>query len=47
MRDGRVTLEDLSSLNGTFLALRAPHPLVLGDVIRMGNQVLRYERAPD
>ncbi|HVU49938.1 MAG TPA: FHA domain-containing protein [Polyangia bacterium] len=40
---GRTTLEDLSSLNGTFLSLRAPHVLAPGDVFRMGNEVLRFE----
>jgi pSer/pThr/pTyr-binding forkhead associated (FHA) protein len=44
LRSGRVLLEDLSSLNGTFLALRAPHVLAPGDVVRMGNQVFRFER---
>jgi pSer/pThr/pTyr-binding forkhead associated (FHA) protein len=38
-----VTLEDLSSLNGTFLSLREPHVLAPGDVIRLGNEVLRFE----
>jgi pSer/pThr/pTyr-binding forkhead associated (FHA) protein len=42
-RSGRITLEDLSSLNGTFLSLREPHVLMSGDVIRMGNEVLRFE----
>lgn len=40
---GRIYLEDLSSLNGTFLSLREPHVLASGDVIRMGNEVLRFE----
>jgi pSer/pThr/pTyr-binding forkhead associated (FHA) protein len=43
LRDGRITLEDLSSLNGTFLSLREPLVLAPGDVIRMGNEVLRFE----
>jgi pSer/pThr/pTyr-binding forkhead associated (FHA) protein len=42
-KGGRITLEDLSSLNGTYLALREPRVLVSGDVIRMGNEVLRFE----
>jgi pSer/pThr/pTyr-binding forkhead associated (FHA) protein len=44
LRTGRVVLEDLASLNGTFLALRSAHALASGDVVRMGNQVLRFER---
>lgn len=43
LRGNHVTLEDLGSMNGTFLALREPHLLVFGDVIRMGNEVLRFE----
>ena len=43
MRGGHITLEDLSSLNGTYLSLREPHVLNPGDVIRMGNEVLRFE----
>lgn len=36
-------LEDLGSLNGTFLRLRAPRPLAPGDELRLGRQVLRLE----
>jgi pSer/pThr/pTyr-binding forkhead associated (FHA) protein len=43
LHGGRFYLEDLSSLNGTFLSLREPHVLMSGDVIRMGNEVLRFE----
>jgi pSer/pThr/pTyr-binding forkhead associated (FHA) protein len=43
LRDGRTLLEDLSSTNGTFLGVREPYLLVPGDVIRMGNQVLRFD----
>jgi pSer/pThr/pTyr-binding forkhead associated (FHA) protein len=43
MKSGRIFLEDLSSLNGTFLSVREPQVLVSGDVIRMGNEVLRFE----
>jgi pSer/pThr/pTyr-binding forkhead associated (FHA) protein len=42
---GQVVLEDLSSMNGTFLALREPTLLASGDVIRMGNEVFRFEDA--
>jgi pSer/pThr/pTyr-binding forkhead associated (FHA) protein len=41
LRSTRFVLEDLTSLNGTFVALRGPHALVDGDLIRMGNQVFR------
>lgn len=36
-------LEDLGSLNGTFLRLRAPRPLAAGDELRLGRQVLRLD----
>ncbi|GEJ57910.1 FHA domain-containing protein [Anaeromyxobacter diazotrophicus] len=40
--DGAL-LEDLGSLNGTFLRLRGPRPLALGDEVRLGRQLLRLE----
>ena len=43
LRDGSPVLEDLGSSNGTFLRLRAPHTLVTGDLVRIGDQMLRYE----
>jgi pSer/pThr/pTyr-binding forkhead associated (FHA) protein len=43
LRDGRVRLEDLGSVNGTFLRLRAPRALALGDEVRVGRQLLRLE----
>jgi pSer/pThr/pTyr-binding forkhead associated (FHA) protein len=37
-------LEDLGSSNGTFIRLRqVPHPLAPGDIIRLGNVLLRFE----
>ncbi|HLK91697.1 MAG TPA: FHA domain-containing protein [Polyangia bacterium] len=36
-------LEDLGSSNGTFVRLRSAHLLVPGDVVRMGNVLLRFE----
>lgn len=39
-------VEDLGSLNGTFVRLRAPRPLVGGDEIRLGRQVLRVDPIP-
>jgi pSer/pThr/pTyr-binding forkhead associated (FHA) protein len=42
-RNGKGVLEDLASSNGTFLRLRGPHGLVSGDLIRMGDELLRFE----
>jgi pSer/pThr/pTyr-binding forkhead associated (FHA) protein len=42
-RNGRGRLEDLGSSNGTFLKLRGPHGLVPGDLIRLGDELLRFE----
>jgi pSer/pThr/pTyr-binding forkhead associated (FHA) protein len=42
-RNGKGILEDLASSNGTFLRLRGPHGLVSGDLIRMGDELLRFE----
>ncbi|HET6439025.1 MAG TPA: FHA domain-containing protein [Anaeromyxobacter sp.] len=39
----RVTVEDLGSVNGTFLRIRAPHRLAPGEEIRLGRQLLRVE----
>jgi predicted component of type VI protein secretion system len=43
-RLGRITLEDLGSSNGTYLRLRGPRPLSSGDMLRLGDQLLRFER---
>ncbi len=42
-RDGRVHLADLGSSNGTYVRLRAERELRPGDLIRVGDQLLRYE----
>jgi pSer/pThr/pTyr-binding forkhead associated (FHA) protein len=42
-RNGRGRLEDLGSSNGTFLRLRGPHGLMPGDLIRLGDELLRFE----
>jgi pSer/pThr/pTyr-binding forkhead associated (FHA) protein len=42
-RNGRGHLEDLGSSNGTFLRLRGPHGLSSGDLIRLGDELLRFE----
>ncbi len=40
-REGDYWLEDLGSQNGTFLRLRGPHVLLLGDVLRAGDQYFK------
>lgn len=42
--DGMLFLEDLGSSNGTFLRLRRPIPLEIGDEFLVGKTVLRLER---
>jgi pSer/pThr/pTyr-binding forkhead associated (FHA) protein len=42
-RDGRAELQDLESSNGTFVRLRGERPLRRGDMVRMGNQLFRFE----
>jgi pSer/pThr/pTyr-binding forkhead associated (FHA) protein len=42
-RNGRGYLEDVGSSNGTFLRLRGPHGLTSGDLIRLGDELLRFE----
>ncbi|HSN90330.1 MAG TPA: FHA domain-containing protein [Anaeromyxobacteraceae bacterium] len=46
LRAGALTVEDLGSANGTFLRLRGPHRLSVGEEIRLGRQVLRLEPLP-
>jgi hypothetical protein len=43
LQGGDVRLEDLGSSNGTFVRLRGDHLLVPGDVMRIGNVLLRFE----
>ena len=43
LRGGRARLEDLGSSNGTFLRLRRMHSLSVGDLIRIGDELLRFE----
>jgi len=45
-RGDALLVEDLGSLNGTFLRLRKPRPLLAGDEIRLGRQLLRVELMP-
>lgn len=47
LRDGALSVEDLGSLNGTFLRIRGPRRLGVGAELRIGRQLLRLEpRAP-
>lgn len=41
--DGRVTLTDVGSSNGTFVRVRDNHPLENGDILLMGQQVFRVD----
>jgi pSer/pThr/pTyr-binding forkhead associated (FHA) protein len=38
-----LVLADLGSVNGTYVRLRTPHPLTHGDLLLLGQQVLRFE----
>jgi pSer/pThr/pTyr-binding forkhead associated (FHA) protein len=40
---GRVVLSDLGSSNGTFVRLRAQHVFTPGEMIRIGDELLRFE----
>lgn len=42
--NGRLCVEDLHSLNGTYVKLREEIPLNAGDTFLMGRQVLRIQR---
>jgi hypothetical protein len=42
---GRVAVEDLGSLNGTFVRIASPRRLAPGDTLRVGRQVLRLDAA--
>jgi len=45
-REDGVYLEDLGSVNGTFVRLRQPRALLPGDEFRVGRQLLRLEPIP-
>ncbi|HEX7488656.1 MAG TPA: FHA domain-containing protein, partial [Anaeromyxobacteraceae bacterium] len=45
-RPGGLEVEDLGSLNGTFVRVRGARPLVAGDEVRLGRQLLRLEPMP-
>lgn len=43
-RDGKLTMRDLGSRNGTWIFLDGPHRLVDGDLILVGSQLIRFRR---
>ncbi|HEY0707234.1 MAG TPA: FHA domain-containing protein, partial [Polyangia bacterium] len=43
VRNNRVTLTDLGSSNGTFVRLRGQHLLASGELLRIGDELLRFE----
>jgi len=45
-RDGGLRVEDLASVNGTYLRLKGSHRLGVGEEIRLGRQLLRLEPLP-
>jgi len=45
MVDGTAKVEDLGSSNGTYLRIRERVDLTPGDMIRIGDQLLRFEKA--
>ncbi len=46
MRGEQVTVEDLGSVNGTFVRIRASQRLEPGEELRLGRQLLRIEPMP-
>ncbi len=43
---GWLRVEDLGSVNGTFIKIHAPHRVAVGDELRIGRQLLRLEPLP-
>jgi pSer/pThr/pTyr-binding forkhead associated (FHA) protein len=43
-KDGKLSIRDLGSRNGTWIFLEGPHRLVDGDLILIGSQLLRFRR---
>lgn len=43
-KDGKLSMRDLGSRNGTWIFLDGPHRLVDGDLILVGSQLLRFRR---
>lgn len=44
VQEGRMTIRDLGSRNGTWVFLSAPHVLVDGDRLLVGSQIFEYRR---
>jgi pSer/pThr/pTyr-binding forkhead associated (FHA) protein len=42
----KVTVEDLGSVNGTFIRIKGSQALTPGEEVRLGRQLLRVERLP-
>jgi pSer/pThr/pTyr-binding forkhead associated (FHA) protein len=43
-KDGKLSVRDLGSRNGTWIFLEGPHKLVDGDMVLVGSQLLRFRR---
>jgi pSer/pThr/pTyr-binding forkhead associated (FHA) protein len=43
-KDGKLSIRDLGSRNGTWIFLEGPHKLVDGDLVLIGSQLLRFRR---
>jgi pSer/pThr/pTyr-binding forkhead associated (FHA) protein len=43
LRNGRTLLSDLGSSNGTYVRLTGQHALSAGEMIRIGDELLRFE----
>jgi pSer/pThr/pTyr-binding forkhead associated (FHA) protein len=43
-KEGKLSMRDLGSRNGTWIFLDGPHRLVDGDLILVGSQLLRFRR---
>ncbi len=43
-KDGKLSMRDLGSRNGTWTFLDGPHRLVDGDMVLVGSQLLRFRR---
>ena len=41
--DGKTTLTDVGSSNGTFIRLKTEHTLIAGDILLMGQQLFRVD----
>jgi pSer/pThr/pTyr-binding forkhead associated (FHA) protein len=43
-KDGKLSIRDLGSRNGTWIFIEGPHKLVDGDLVLIGSQLLRFRR---